>query len=1015
MNAKHLKIHLLSVGIVVVLLLGAWLLEWVDFVKPIWLFGLLALPLFSLLASHGVAGLPSRTNASSTTLRCLLYILLIAALADIQYVIRSNTLAVYFLLDHSASIPEAIREKGVAYVNAAAKTKKRKDLAGLMVFAEDQSIELRPGTDFNIDTLTSRVKPDYTNLEGAVELAVTAFPANARKKIVIVSDGNQNAGNVVDAVRYAAGEGVTVSVLPVNYSYRNEVLVEKVQVPDKVKKNEPFEVRVQVDSLKQTEAYLTIYRNGEPLGRPRKVELDPGSNRYFVEMQVERSGIFVYTARISAEEDTIADNNEASNYVYIQGESKILFVTPEGNLRDVEHLLSICRAEDIKVHVMPPERFPVRMEQLADYDCVVLANVPATKFSENQMTMIRTCVKDLGSGLVMIGGQDSFGAGGYEMTPVEEALPVSMDIKQKKIMPKGALVLVLHTCEFAQGNFWAKKITKAAIDTVHPADEVGVVYYGNGDQWLFPLRNANNKPYLKNLVDKCEPGDMPSFAPAFSMALKGLTATDAMVRHIIVISDGDPARPSPADVDAMVKANITVSTVGINPHSPRDVQVLKYIAYKTKGRYYFVKDPKKLPQIFVKEAKVVKRSLIFNKQFQPLLATGSELTKGIRQAEVPPLLAYVATTPKDRALVSITSDNDNKDPLLAEWRYGLGKSVAFTSDASTNWARAWVPWPKYRRIWGQIIRWTTRKREKSNLTVQTKRDGDKVVMTIDAIDEKGRFINFGKLDARRVDSASAGHNLDVQQIGAGRYQATFTAKDKGVNLVNIAYDNPLTGERGFMLAGVALPYSSEYRKLEANTSLLQRIAQMGDPDGQLLDVNPAAAGIFDSDQPPSINMQPVWEYLLVIAVLLFMLDVVMRRVIVTREDIAAAWAVARERVTRRQRATEQDETMAALLKRKQQVFQDQAAEDAAPDKPEPKPAIPRESFKERLEREAAETGDSTERVEAESTDDTPKPDTAAGKPPAPPPIPEQPKEQSYTSRLLDAKRRAQKKPESDDD
>ncbi len=999
MDRKHQLIHVVIVGAAAGSLLLAWGLEAVDFFKPWWLLLLLLLPYFTWQAVTGISGLPSRTNAISVTARGLLFILLTAALADIQHVRRSDALSVFFLMDYSASIPEHIREQELAYINAAVKTKRKNDLAGIVVFAEEPSIEYVPDKELSIDTIHSAVTPHYTNLQAAIELAVAASPANARKKIVLITDGNQNAGDVLEAVRYAAGEKVVVVLLPVSYDVRAEVLVDKVQLPSKVKENEPFELKVHVTALQAAPARLTILRNGQRVAS-EDVQLQKGRNHYVVPMKLSEPGFFTYTARISSSRDTIRDNNEASNYVYIQGDSRILFVTPDGAESEVEHLLEICREEKLGTEVIPPEKFPTSIEQLQRFDCIVLANISAGKFSQNQMTMIKAHVKDLGAGLIMLGGNNSFGAGGYEQTPIEEALPVSMDIQQKKIMPKGALVLILHTCEFAQGNFWAKKITNKAIETVNPQDDVGVVYYDyrSNESWLFTLQPALNKSWMYAKVDKCEPGDMPSFGPPFSMAKKALLSSDAMVKHVIVISDGDPARPAPKDIQAMAAGGITVSTICINPHSPRDKDVMKWIAYKTKGRYYDVQDPQTLPQIFVKEAKVVKRSLIFNKPFRPLLKMSSELTKGIRQQEVPKLMAYVATTPKDRALIAMVSDNDNHDPVLAQWRYGLGKSVAFTSDASSNWAKQWISWDKYKKIWTQVFRWTARKREKSNLEIRTRTDGDKVILTIDAIDNRGNYINFTKLDARRVDSRNEGHRLEIHQTGAGRYRAEFRARDIGVNLINIGYVTP-AGKRGFTQTGISVPYSPEFLELNTNFALLQRVAEYGGQP-EFLDSDPALANIFESNQPASISLRPVWEYLLIIAVLLFMADVIIRRVIITRADLAAVYDAVRGKFGKS--AGEHDQTMSALLKRKEKVFTQKGKAKA-----KAKKAAQAQDFKAALEKQV-KAGKGAGPVVEEELAET-KPAEPAAPEPSKDKAEKPTKEETYTNRLLAAKRRAHKK------
>ena len=1011
MTKKHLYAHLIFLGIMLLAVFASWWMTWVDFFDPWWLASLLVLPYFSWVAAKGISGLPSRTNALATSLRSFLFLLLVLALADIQFVKKNNELSVFFLLDHSASIPEQIRDQELAYVNKAVETKEKDDTAGIVVFGADASVELLPEKNLQLSSLHSQIESSYTDIGNAVELAVAAFPANARKKIVIISDGNQNLGNVSEGVRYATGENVLVDVLGVSFGVKNEILVDKLQLPNKVRENEAFDLKVHVESNIATGAELQIYRNGIELHKQR-VELKKGRNPFVVNMQIKKPGFTVYTARIipDAGTDTILENNSASSYVDIKGEPAVLFVSPDGALEDVEYLLEICKLESLKADVISPAEFPTSIDQLQRYDCIVLANVHSNNFTQDQMQMIKANVYDLGVGLIMIGGKNAFGAGKYDGTPIEEILPVRMDIKQKKVIPKGALCIILHTCEFPKGNYWAKKITKAAIDAVDPLDEVGVLFYGSTDQWLFDLTPANNKLMLKNKIDKCSPGDMPSFAPTFKLAAQSLRKSDAMVKHMIVISDGDPAKPAPSDVDILIDAGVTVSTVGINPHSERDVAVLQYISSRTGGKFYREDDPSKLPQIFIKEAKVVKRSLIFNEPFQPLLGISSELTKGIGKGEMPKLMAYVATTAKEEALVSITSDNENRDPILAQWQRGLGKAVAFTSDASSNWGKHWVTWDKYRKVWTQILRWTIRKRERSNLTIQSRRIGNRQQVVIDAIDSKGNFVaTVGASHIRHIDNQ--GHELRFRQTAPGRYVAEFDIAKTGINLINVAYTNPDTNQKGFIQSAVSVSYPPEYKEMGTNYPLLKEIAQLGGK-GELLDSNPLKAGIFQSDQPPSISQQPIWEWLLLAVVLIFMIDIICRRVILGREEVAVMTAKVTA-IFNRKKDIESDQTMTALLKRKEQVFKDKDGKSESKDQGSPRPAIKAEGdFKERLAKKAAsKSADSvSEHMAASSADDADrsaaKPDESTEKKSKSDDPSED--EQGYTNRLLQAKKRAQK-------
>lgn len=998
---RRLLIFNSALAALLVALAGAsWWLGWIDFYQPLWLMALLGLPLLLWVAYRGIAGLPPATSSLATAVRTVVLLLVIFALADLQLVLRNDGLCVFFLIDRSASIPEHIVEQELAYARQVSEEKGPDDQVGVTVFGRQASIEALPSPEFQVSTLRSAVDPNHTNLEQAVRLTMAAFPANMRRKLVLITDGNQNNGEVLEAVRDVAAEGVAVDVLPVSYDYPQEVLVEKIFLPDRIRENETFDLKVHIRSLAQNGGELTIYRDGVPVAR-EEVELQAGANTFVVPQKLVDPGFFTYTARITPRSDQIAQNNQATNYVYIQGESRVLIVSP--TLEEAKYLAAACRSENLEVDIVGPEELPLTLGGLQNHDCVVLCNIPAELIPQGleQMDMLRAAVRDLGIGLVMVGGINSFGAGDYDNTPIEEALPVTMDIKQKRIIPKGSLALILHTCEFPDGNYWAKEISKEAIRTINAQDEVGVVYYdwNRGEQWLFDLQAAQNKQKLYNLIDGVEPGDMPAFGPPFQLAYNGLINSDAMVKHMIVISDGDPTSPAPQMIKNMAAAGITCSTVGINPHTPRDVDVLKYIARNTGGRYYFARDPAELPRIFVKEAKVVKRSLIFNEPFQPLLVMSGELTKGLTADELPPLNAYVATTAKPRAMVPIVSDNENHDPVLAYWRYGLGKSVAFTSDASSNWAADWVMWEKYNKFWGQAIRWASRKRDTSNLEISTRLEGTSGKMIVDAIDEDGNFVNLLKMNARLVDPENEGQELTIRQTAPGRYEADFDASEVGINLLSVSYLNPDTGQQGFMASGVSVPYSAEYRELQTNTPLLEEVAETA--GGRLLAGDPATDPVFVSTLPPVEAFQPVWYWLAAVALCLFLLDVVLRRVLLTRHDLVTGWHRVLA-VFGRERERQSDDTMDALLRRKRAVFQQQGEQTG--------------SFQEELARRSRQPRDDIETVVAAG--ETPDKPAAAAPPPAtgdaakPPPEQE---ESSYTGRLLAAKRRAREKKDNQQD
>ena len=172
------------------------------------------------------------------------------------------------------------------------------------------------------------------------------------------------------------------------------------------------------------------------------------------------------------------------------------------------------------------DQFPNGIVDLQNYDAVILVNVPRGPggLSEDQQKMLAIYVHDMGGGLVMIGGDQAFGAGGWGGSKLEEVLPVNMDIPAQRQIPKGALVMVMHACEFPDGNYYGQQCCIKAIETLSAMDEVGIVSFswnGNGSVWDFPLaaKGDGSKPIAA--AKRMNVGDMPSFEESMTVALNG--------------------------------------------------------------------------------------------------------------------------------------------------------------------------------------------------------------------------------------------------------------------------------------------------------------------------------------------------------------------------------------------------------------------------------------------------------------------------------------------------------------
>jgi uncharacterized membrane protein len=575
-------------------------------------------------------------------------------------------------------------------------------------------------------------------------------------------------------------------------------------------------------------------------------------------------------------------NNEGRAFTMIHGEPNVLYVDGEAN----QYLGAALREEGLNITQVDAGNMPTLLSQFQDFDAVVMCNVSSTDLTSQQLGSLEAVVRDLGIGLVMIGGPQSFGAGGYYDTPVERALPLNMDLKQRKVMPRGALALILHTMEFQDGNAWAREIGLASLDVLASQDLMGIAAYdyNRGDSWLIDLQPVGDKHRFKMALNTTTIGDMPDTQPTLKLAYDALVNADAAVKRVVMISDGDPAGPTPSLLRKLAAAKIAVSTVCINPHSPSDQSMLRRVAKATGGEYYFVTNPNNLPQIFTKEAAVVKRGLLIEEEFRPSVFHDSEILRGLKGDALPILRGYVATTPKDNATISLLSHEE--DPVLAQWRYGLGKSIAFTSDVTNRWATEWLGWDGFNRFWAQTVRWALRDTTPSDFRVESKIIDGKGYVKIDAVDEQGNFINFLRPEGVVTRPGNERQELELVQTGPGIYEGYFPVDERGIYMMNITY-NREDGGLGMIPAGLALNYSKEYDYNATNMALLEEMAVVG--GGRLYEDPTENPFIHDLKATPTIT--PIWPYLAAFAACLFPFEIFVRRVVVDFSFLYV-WALA---------------------------------------------------------------------------------------------------------------------------
>jgi len=902
--------------------LGAWvyvtLADVVLFTDPEGFLVLLAAPWIWWMQVAGYGGLRGARAVVALWVRLALLAACAAALAGPRAVRTSEAITVLYTVDLSDSVGDRAVEEALTYVATTVHGREEEDEAGLVVFGRNAAVELPPRSVYPFDegslSINSRVARDGTNLADALSLSAAMLSEGRRARIVLLSDGVATEGNLVAALDDLQAHRVPVDVLPIQYEYASEVWLEKLDLPRQVKVGETYEAAVVLSALEDGKGLLVLRENGQPIAQ-QEVSFSAGKNRYVLPLHLREPGYYEYLATISVPEDQdrITENNTAANALYLEGEGKVLLVVdPEGNPSDWAALQEVLQEARRSVELATAYQFPRNSLSLLPYDCVAFVNVAADAFDAVQLQAVHDAVRDQGLGFLMVGGKNSFGPGGYHRTPVEDALPVSMDITQRKVLPKGALVIILHTCEFPEGNTWAKRIAKRAIRVLGERDEVGVLAYDyqGGESWVFSLTPAAEYERLARLINKAQIGDMPSFSSTMRMGLNALTQSDAAAKHMIIISDGDPSPPPPGLLDSFRKGRISVSTVTIEPHGGLDVQIMYTIAAATEGRHYYPKDPKKLPSIFVKEAKTLKRSMIRNVDFVPEFGMPSPVLKGIDQ--VPALHGYVLTSPKPSARTVLRAPEEEvTDPVLAVWRYGLGKAAAFTSDLATNWGRDWVKWARYRAFATQLVGDVSRVREESHLHMQVTAEGVTGYITVQDHHPDAGFLEVG---ARVAGPRGYTEELRCRQVAPGRYEGTFQLRGTGRYRVACAATG---GERSeTVVGGLVVPYSAEYMRFRANPLVLEQIADK--TGGRVLTGDEDGAVLFRKDQPPRISSRSVLDWFLFALACLIPLDVGVRR-------IQIDWAALVNRV--RGRGGRSTATMRTLLRRKGELARAEEARE----------------------------------------------------------------------------------------
>lgn len=805
-------------------------------------------------------------------LRVALLAVVALALSGPRVGMQEEGVNVLYLVDRSQSAHPVDEAALGRIVEESAEHAGSDDTAGVLSFAAESAVEQFPTAGELRLSLRAEHDRSQTDIESGLYGALSAFPADGEKRVVLISDGNETRGSAVDTARSLNRAGITVHTLPLGQQEANrpEVAVRRLIAPNESRAAEPHELRLVVYARQRVEAEVQIFRDGEYWGGD-EVSLQPGDNVFRYTGRLDEPGLHTYRARIDTSRDTILENNESGAVIDVAGPPRLLYVHGEGN--QAPSFLNALSAQGIEIEEREVSQIPTDLTELADYASVVFDNVPAYDLSLAAMENLERYVRDLGRGFLMLGGDRSFGAGGYYQTPIERLLPVDMDVTSSMQIPSLAMTFVIDKSG-SMGNTSTEGTSKldivkqavlASIRLMNPFYEVGLLAFDASFEWAVEITRAGERQRIERDLASLSSGGGTVLGPALEEAFRALRSRNAAVRHIVVLSDGLTSDEEFEGLTQQIRrAGITVSTVAVGGNSDRNL--MERIAEWGGGRAYRTDSIRSVPRIFTAETNLVSRNLIVEEPFVPERSSESPILSGIERLRLPILDGFVLTYPKadSREVLGAVQGN----PLLATRQYGLGRSAAFTTDVRGRWSQQWLQWEEFPQFAGQLVRWTQPAGEDESLEVDIRQEAETAHISVDATDRAGRYLNMLPLRARMVTPDGEQRTAQLEQVAPGRYEGELPIGGTGHYLVTVASGEEIAPTT----TGLYVGYSPEYSVRSGDVTALADIARAG--GGRMLTREQLRnfPELYQQSRDGGRSLAPIRLPLLIAALALFLID-----------------------------------------------------------------------------------------------------------------------------------------------
>ncbi len=827
--------------------------------SPAWLGALLLVPLVAV-ALRGSLARESRLRRSATlVLRATALALLVLALCSPVVDRANHTPWAVLLVDQSASIGSTGLDTAKAFVKEAV-AEAGADRVVVIPFASE------PGKRSEGSWPEMEGDSAGTNLAAAFSSVSSIARPFEPERVVLLSDGNATVSENVAAA--AAALQASVDVVPLTPANGPDVWIEGVAAPSEVRPGNLVPLVVTLRATAHAQATVRITCEDAEVAQ-KDIALSEGPLAVPFELELAAGPRDVYRVSVESSLDTQSANNRAEFAVWHAPPTRALLVGPEANR--FSRLSRVLGREKMEVEKITPDGFPQDLGRLSQFDLVVLADVPATAFTPEQLAAIESYVHDHGGGLLVFGGQNSLTAGDYQKTALERTLPVTCEFDVQAKRPSLAMVLVIdQSGSMEEGNAigLAKTALRQTVGMLDAQDELGVIAFQDTTDWVVPLQPCDDKQKVLREIETLEAGGGTNMHPAIAKAHLALHEAFADLKHIVVLTDGISY---PGDFDTLASevaaSGITISTVAVGSEAAEPL--LQAIAELGGGNYHHCTSAAQVPEIFVRETAKAARMGIREEPFFPRADAALTSIASLPDEKPPTLLGYIQTKAKPEAQVGMVSETG--DPLIAWWQFGRGRTAVFTSELRGPWTRPWQTWPERETLWTALIQQTVRPANLDGYRLTCQRQDKATLVMLDAVPYPGRFENEAEVVLDITSPNGSKQRTVMPRVAPGQYAVQVATPEPEIYdfeaTCTVANQVVFTGR-----CSACPAYSGEWIPREINEALLRELAEV--TDGRF---NLRAGELFESDDAPSLETRGLWHYLLFAAIVLQLAELAIRR------------------------------------------------------------------------------------------------------------------------------------------